>query len=51
MVPAQNFHGVAQHPARTDSGLAVTIKPWREAYSTPCAEARKAVAEPSKPST
>jgi len=50
MVPTQNFYGAAGHPARTDAELAATIKPLRDAFSTPRADARKAAGEPSKPS-
>lgn len=51
MVPTQNFYGAAQHPARTDAELAATIKPLREAFSTPRTDARKGSNDPSKPST
>jgi hypothetical protein len=51
MVPALDFYGAARHPARTDAELAETIKPLREALSTPRSDGRKVAADASKPST
>ena len=49
MIPTQNFYRAARHPGRTDAELAATIKPLRDAFSTPRLDARKAAGEPQSP--
>ena len=47
MVPVLDFYGAARHPARTDAELAATIKPVRDALSTPRNDRPKVAADAS----